>query len=183
MRRHVLLIVGLVLVATGIKWCFNRAGEQGLYSPPCTSSGRARLAQVYVHSASFSPSIIEFHGKEIQIREAWVERRSKRQHFLVWFPYRKQLDGFALCFSLGDGKEVFQNVSAAPFWVMGDMNESFTRMNSPSGRPVFYQYLDVLPSDITVSLMTSWKEQRRKGIRVEIRPFDQGDRIQQAIPP
>jgi hypothetical protein len=177
--------VVLLLAGTGVKWCYNQAAGGGPISPPCTSSRRSRLARVFAYPAAFHPSIIEFHGHEITVREAWVERRSKIRHLLVWIPYREQLDGYALCFSLSGGKEVFEKVSGSdtPLWVMDDMNQGFTRTNSPSGRTVFYQYMDVLPSDITVSLVSTWKERRRNDIRVQIVPFDQGDRIQEAIPP
>jgi hypothetical protein len=140
------------------------------------------LARVYVYSASFRPSIINFHGQDITIREAWVEKRSKIRHLLVWFPYREQLDGYVFCFSLNDGKEVFENAESSPFWVMDDLNQSFIQTKSPSGRPVFYQYLEVLSSDFTMSLMASWKDQRPKNIEVEINPFDQSNLIQQAMP-
>lgn len=184
-RNLLPLIATLLLAATAIKWGFNRMGDEGVWSKPCTSSKRARLAGVYVYSASFHPSIIDFQGRKITIREAWAERRSKIHHFLVWFPYRKSLDGYVLCFSLSGGKEEFEkgNGNTPAFWVMDDLNESFAQMLSPSGRMVFYQYLDVLSSENSVSLMTSWKDQRRNDITVQMGSPGQSDRIQETIQP
>ena len=82
------------------------------------------------------------------------------------------------------GKELFQKVDGSEMssFVMGGFNQGFVGTSSASGRLVFYQSLDVLPSDMTLSLVTSLRDRRRKDIRVEVGPSDQSDRVQQAMP-
>ncbi|HEX4085513.1 MAG TPA: hypothetical protein VHY22_11415 [Chthoniobacteraceae bacterium] len=177
-QRILLGAAVLLIVATGLKCVWNGVTENSL---PCVSSRRARLWGIFVCKAEFHPAIIQWGGREIEIREAWVERASRVRHWLVWFPRREQLEGYRLCFSLHTGKEVFEGGASSPFWVMGNADHDFAWFTSPSGRMVFYDELNPLPSSVFLSLLRSPGEPRKQNILVAINPSDSA--VGNGIPP
>ena len=103
----------LLLVATVIKECYNRIMDEDRHDHVLLPEGRV-WPECFSTRQHFT-SIIRYDGRDIIVRESWVESRSKIHHFLVLLSNRTQLDGYVLCFSLSSGKELFQNGNGSPF--------------------------------------------------------------------
>jgi len=156
----------LVILATPVKWFMNAFEDISPCGSPLYSLQEARQWQVYFYPARVTPAKLTYRGQKIEIKEAWVERRSMRSYFLVWFPYRKDLGGYDLCFTLKKGKEIF-HTSPIPFWVAGDEGHGFAEVSSGE-KQVFCETLEQLPSSLKVSLIDSWNQPRPKDIEVTI---------------
>ncbi len=160
------VLLTAVVVATAIKNFLNQLGDKGPVSTPCTSSAESKRWRTYVCLAKFEPGVFNYRTHEIVIREAWVERTSKELYFLVWFPYRKNIGGYQLCFTLRSGNEVFTSSSfEPPFFVIGKRGNGFATVNLDE---LFYDTLDELPPTVRVSLLSDWKEERLTNIVVRI---------------
>ena len=168
---HWIIKIGIValVVATPVKWVSNVFGDKTYYDSPCFSSLEARLWRIYVCRARIAPSKLNYRDQEIEIKEAWIERRSKTCYLLIWFPYKKDMGGYQLCFTLEKGGEIFRSWPV-PFWVSGDADHTFGICSSSSRKNnmVIYEHLETLPCSEKVSLIEGLKQPRPKDIEVTI---------------
>jgi hypothetical protein len=82
-----------------------RAGGNG--DCPCYSIQEAKTRGCYVAAVSFSPSSFTWKGKEIVIKEAWLEKQTERNYSLNPFaPKYRIVPGYNLCFTLSKGWDV-----------------------------------------------------------------------------
>ena len=153
MRKLFTIICLLIVVATPFKCCLDKLNHKTEESTPCFSVIESKLFGVFECSASFNPPRFSYKGNEIEIMEAWVEKRSRLQYFLWWIPHRQATEGYRVCFRLKNGRQVFANSKA--FWVINNSSESCVSINS---NQLFFSNLFLIPNSVSMSLMSSWNE-------------------------
>ena len=121
--------------------------------PMSSSIAKAKERGTLECEVEIIPNIWNYDGKEITFEAAWLERMPDGYHA-----------PFALCFRIDHGKEVFQEVSS-PILVTGDRGQGFSALHSRKGLQ-FFELLDTEDlSLVRVTLMRSWRDERRQDIR------------------
>ncbi|MSQ95535.1 MAG: hypothetical protein EXR98_13380 [Gemmataceae bacterium] len=101
MNRRIIVTLGLAVVAL-IAFSLVDASE-GRRDGPCYTLRESKLRGCFVCSVTFAPSLINWNGKQIAIKEAWIEERFDRGPFGF---KRKTLSGYHLCLNLSQGSDV-----------------------------------------------------------------------------
>jgi hypothetical protein len=139
---RIILLAGVVL-SSG---CCNSSDEPQFSWSVDDAMKRGTL----VCEVEITPKPLSFCCTEIAIQSAWLERRP--------------IGGFALCFRVGQGKEVFQGPDH-PFFVLDDRDAGFEERH---GRG-WLQIIERLDSDdlssIRATLIRHWNDERQKNIR------------------
>ena len=145
----------------------NGLGDKGFPSSPCLSVGEAKISFTYVCPAFIEPKVIDYKGQKIEFGEAWVEKRSKPEWFLVWIPYRKIVRGYELCFTLKTGDQALDG-----WFVIGDRGRSLGTISSKNTTKLFSESLglkdadEIIPDSLEMSLIDNWKEPRPKNLTI-----------------
>jgi len=144
--------ITIFLCATLYKYIGEICSDKPGTDTPCRSSVEAKKERIYVSPAHFVPEKILFKGQTIEINEAWLERHSKWDFILVWYSYRKAMDGYQLCFTLKSGREAFKGVGF-PFFCVEGYRKSFGSLNLGE---LFYETLPDLPKSLNIQFRTAW---------------------------
>lgn len=162
MKRQIVFTFSLTALALCEISLLN-AGDPN-QNPPCYSIREAKFRGSYVCSVSFSPSLINWKGKEIAIKEAWIERRLERNSSLNPFaPRYKTVKGYHMCFNLSVGWDVlWDNPTKAPLFVFEGSHKSFGSI----GTVVLWEDLENIESSEYTVLCTDFE----KAIRIKVTP-------------
>jgi hypothetical protein len=148
------MVVSAVLVAIHVSLppCLL-AGDFAGY--PCYSVRESKRRGCFVCPVSFTPNTINWQGKQIELGEAWLERRTERYGpFALFLPLYKTVPGYNLCFTLTRGWEALDAAPRQPFFVLENKRSSFARI----GTVVLYECLENLDrSEYTVLCVDNWK--------------------------
>ena len=123
-------------------------------SPPCYSIQESKAQGYFVCSLSCAPSLLQWEGKEVAIKEAWLERRRQRNH--SWNPFAPRyvpLSGYNLCLKLSKGWDVLWK---GPMFVLAgsEQKRAFGRI----GEVVLWETLEAASaSDYTVYFTENFK--------------------------
>jgi hypothetical protein len=126
--------------------CFeNRPAQQFSWS-----IADAKRKATFVCEVEIVPNTLSFAQKKITFEAAWLERRPD--------------GGYALCFRIEQGREVFKGTGRV-FFVCGERDTGFEERHGSD----WLQFIERLDSDdlssVRASLITGWKEERPKDIR------------------
>lgn len=117
------LIIILFLLATIVKSYMNRVlidGPVGIFYDT-TSLQESKKEGVFMHELIASPSSFLISDKEIIIKNAWVEHRSRLDHRFIWFHYLRHIDGYNISMTINPNKKL--NYEMVPFWLESDMTK------------------------------------------------------------
>jgi hypothetical protein len=170
----VLSLCALGCLATAVKFVLNNT-HFGDARSPSASIGEARERKTWLCDVEFSPERLMWQGKSIVIKEAWVEAVAELDHAAVWIPYYRPVGGYYLCFTLGEGHEVFREYPE-PLFLLEDSGEAFGSLSQQGRIQVFYYQIDDykrLPNQ-RISLTESFKE-RPGNIQMRLVPRAAGN--------
>lgn len=134
-------------------------------SPPSYSIQESKAQGYFVCSLSCAPGHLQWEGKEVAIKEAWLERRRQRNH--SWNPFAPRyipVSGYNLCLTLSQGWEVLWT---GPMFVLGGMEKksAFAQI----GDVVLYARVEAVPaSEYAVFFTDNFKLE--KTIKITVTP-------------
>lgn len=164
MRALVILLLILVaFIATTFKGFNNVISDKLNYSNPTPSALAARLTGVFEASISTNPQKVNFDGQQIEICDAWIEKRYKRKYFLIWFPYNHIKDGFNLCFTIKGNTQIFKNPI---YWYQRGAGNSFGSINRYE---LFYATFPNIPDCISASIVSRDKSKSSEYVTFTIK--------------
>ena len=127
-------VLVVVLMATVVKYLCNNLSDKG--APDSGASYSMMESQrrgVFLYPIKIIPNRFYWEGREIRVKEAWVERRCKIKYLLVWISKKEFVDGYKICFTLEDNEDLLGGIRAL---LRVDKN-SFSRQVC-SSQTVFY---------------------------------------------
>jgi len=135
--------------------------------PPSYSINDAKSYGCYVCSLSCTPSVIDWHGKRIVIKEAWLEKRMERHFSLNPFaPRYREIDGYHLCLTLAEGWDILGSPDG-PFFLLEGAGHGFAQI----GTVVLREYLGSLDRVEYNVLFTSSFQPNGDAVRIKVVPI------------
>jgi len=118
--------------------------------PPCYSVRESKMRGCYLYAIAFEPNPITWKGKEIRIKEAWLEQAHER------LPIgSRKASHFNMCVNLSAGWDVLWDLTnRAPFFVLEGKGNGLGMM----GSVVLWETFDKIDADeFNVLLTDNWK--------------------------
>lgn len=94
---------------------------------PCYSIQESKSRGCFVRAVSFSPRVMTWNGKQIAIKESWLEKCTERNRSVNPFaPKYNITSGYNLCFTLSEGWDVLWGTAdKSPFFILEGNGRSF----------------------------------------------------------
>jgi hypothetical protein len=129
--------------------------------PPCYSIFESKLRGWCLYRVSVEPEVIVWKGKQIKIKEAWLEQAHERV-LLGW----KKASHYNLCVNLATGWDVLWDITGnEPFFVLEGQRQSFGMM----GSAVLFTRLETIEStEFNVLLTDNWRFENATRIKLKI---------------
>jgi hypothetical protein len=105
---------------------------------PCPSIRTSKFWGRYICSASVTPSMIEWKGKRIAIREAWIEKNLFRKPSVN--PFATSQNGYNLCITLSEGWDVLSDGDHPVFFRLKEDERHYSSF-SQVGTLVMYAWV------------------------------------------
>jgi hypothetical protein len=157
MSSKLLIPIGLLLIELFVfpPPCF----AQSYKYPPCYSVRESKQRGCYLCAVSFEPNVIRWKGKEIKIKEAWLEQAHER--LLIG---SKKASHYNMCVNLSAGWDVL-GTAESPFFVFEGKRGGFGMM----GTVVLWETFDKIESEeFNVLLTDNWRFDGAIKIRVKV---------------
>lgn len=148
-----IIIVFIFLLASVVKVYFNKLTTSKPNADAVSHSiSEAMRSGVYIKSLTPKPNYFFHKGVKIPIKEAWIEKASDYDFFMVWFSYRRKKDGYKL---------VVKPNEAEFFLGYMSIDSEVSSFTTVGGGFLFYEDLLTMPNE---PIKISYREKFR-GIR------------------
>jgi hypothetical protein len=146
----------LVVVDVALGYFLTSLANKPSANLPSCSMAESKARSAFVDSVTFEPSSFKWNGKQIVVREAWLEQQTELVHIhvivpFIWQHYQyRQVGGYNLCFNLEE--------TSYPLGDLIFVEEGKGSGFGMSGSVVLWKRLDDLDKFPTKILATSnWK--------------------------
>jgi hypothetical protein len=159
-------LVGLVLLAlvdAGLSWLSTELANVTSKNHPSPTIAASKGRGAFVEPVTFTPSVINWNGERIIVREAWLEHRTELVRiyeivpFLWAYSHYRNADGYNLCFNLDQRRDVLG--SPGPSFYVEGKGRSFGEQYS-RGSVVLWEELDDIgqfPMRIELTDRKNWR--------------------------
>jgi hypothetical protein len=128
-------LLSLAIVDALLSWLFTGLSTMPTGIRPAYTVADSRSRDAFIAHVTVTPDVIDWKGKRIAIKEAWVERRTELVWIYVFIPFvvehyeYKQIDGYNLCINLSEGRDALVS-GDSPFFVLEGRGNGFGMLGS-----------------------------------------------------
>src|SRR5262245_2226765 len=139
----------LVAVDVALGYFFTGLANKPTANRPAYTVAGSKARGAFIESVTFEPSSFKWDGKQIVIKEAWLEHQTELVHIHVIVPFAwehyeyRQVGGYNLCFNLEESSYPLGDL----FFVLQGKGSSFGMLGSVVLRHVL-AVLETTPTKI-----------------------------------